>query len=184
VNLWQLPASAELAGETYPHLTDFREILGILKLLGEENRPQWLRWYMALDRFYRKPIPLGLEGEAMEYLSRFLTCGEPGRPGPRLLDWELDAPEILADINALSGREIREAEHLHWWTFLSLFQGIGEGRLSALVTLRHKLLTGAPLTPQERAYAAAHPQKARLRSPDPPEIQAEKEKLLAILDGN
>ena len=171
MNLWTLPTQARLAGEDYPHVTDFREVLPVLRLLGDESRPAWLRWYTALELFYRRRVPPEAEAEALEYLSDFLTCGDRGKPGPRLLDWQLDAAEIVSDVNAVAGREVRSMEYLHWWSFLSFFHGIREGRLSALVTLRDKLRRGQKLDPWEQDYAQRNPDKARLR---PPETEADR----------
>lgn len=181
MNLWQLPVSATLAGETYPHRSDFRQILTVFDILSDERRPELYRWYLAMSYFYEIPIPKALEGEAMAYLSAFLTCGDPGKPGPKLLDWRQDAPEIIADVNAVAGREIRAMEYLHWWSFLSFFRGIGEGQLSRLVTLRDKLLRGKKLEPWEQEYYRHNRDKVHLRPPETPEEQAEKARLQALL---
>ena len=68
----------------------------LMAVLSDEGKPVRLRWLTALCYFYEGPIPPELEPEAMEYLSDFLSCGEPGTAGPKLLDWERDAPEIIA----------------------------------------------------------------------------------------
>ncbi len=183
MNHWQLPVSATLAGETYPHRSDFRQILTVMDILSQDGRPEIYRWYLAMSYFYERPIPKGLEGEAMAYLSEFLTCGEPGSPGPKLLDWRQDAPEIIADINAAAGREIRALEYLHWWSFLSFFRGIGEGQLSRLVTVRDKLQRGKKLEPWEQEYYRRNRDKIRLRPPETPAEQAEKARLEALLKG-
>ena len=181
MNLWSLPVSAQLSAGELPHVTDFREVLPVLQLLGDESRPVWLRWYMALALFYRRPVPPEAETEAMEYLSDFLTCGDRGRPGPKLLDWQLDAGEIVSDVNAVAGREIRSLPYLHWWSFLSFFHGIREGRLSTLVSLRDKLRRGQKLEPWEQDYAHRNPDKVRLRPPETDEDLAHRRMLEQLL---
>ena len=84
---------------------------------------------------------------------------------------------IVADVNRVAGREIRELEFVHWWTFLSWFHAIGEGQLSALVALRTKLARGEKLTEAERAYYAADPQKVRLQKPYDADAKALLERL-------
>lgn len=182
MNLWELPTSVRFAGEEYPHKWDFRQILRIIDTLSREDRPLLYRWYMALAMFYERPVSRSEEREAMAYLSDFLTCGEPGKPGPKLLDWDLDAPEIIADVNAVAGREIRTPEPLHWWTFLSYFRGIGEGQLSALVTIRDKLRRGKKLEPWEQEYYRQNRDKVHLRPPESQADAAEKARLQALLD--
>jgi len=184
MNLWQLPTEANFSGVKYRHKSDYRQILRIFDILSDESRPELYRWYLALVYFYEDPIPKTLEGEAMAYLSSFLTCGDGGRPGPKLLDWQTDAPEIIADVNAVAGREIRAMEYLHWWSFLSFFMAIGEGRLSALVSIRDKLRRGKKLDPWEQEYYRRDPQKLRLHPQPTVADTAEKARLESLLAGN
>ena len=117
----------------------------------------------------------------MAYLSSFLTCGDPGSPGPKLLDWQRDAAAIIADVNAVAGREVRAEAYLHWWSFLSFFHSIREGQLSFLVNLREKLRRGEKLEPQEQQFYVNHKDAVVLRRNDPPD--PEKQRLLALLGG-
>lgn len=178
---WVLPTCWEADGRAFPHKTDYRQILKLMALLSDGERPAHLRWLTALAYFYEGPIPPGLEGEAMEYLSAFLTCGDTGTPGPKLLDWQVDAPEIIADINAVAGREVRAEPYLHWWSFLSFFHGIKEGRLSALVAIRDKLRRGKKLEPQEREFYLRNKEKVRLRPAESPADAAHRKQLEDLL---
>lgn len=181
MDLWVLPAEAALGGETFPHKTDYRQILKLIAVLTDEGKPAHMRWLTALRYFYEREVPRRLEEEAMAYLSDFLSCGETGAPGPKLLDWRLDAPEIIADINAVAGREVRSEPYLHWWSFLSFFHGIREGRLSALVTVRDKLRRGKKLEPHEQEFYNRNKAKVRLRPPESPEDTAHRKQLEALL---
>ena len=178
---WTLPRQAVLDGRAFPHKTDYRQILKLMALLSDEERPAHLRWLTALAYFYEAPVPPRLESLAMAYLSDFLSCGETGAPGPKLLDWQVDAPEIIADINAVAGREVRAEPYLHWWTFLSFFHGIREGRLSRLVTIREKLSRGKKLEPHEQEYYLRNKEKVRLRPAESPEDIARRQQLEALL---
>ena len=182
MDLWQLPTEWAAGGRVFPHKTDYRQILKLMALLQDESRPAQLRWLTALAYFYARPVPPELEADAMAYLSDFLSCGETGAPGPKLLDWQLDAPEIIADINAVAGREVRAEPYLHWWTFLSFFHGIRQGRLSTLVSIRDKLSRGQKLEPYEQEYCRAHKDKIRLRPPESPADTARRKQLEALLN--
>ena len=182
MDLWQLPKEAVLCGETFPHKTDYRQILKLIAVLADEGRPVQLRWLTALAYFYERPIPQSLEEAAMAYLSDFLSYGETGTPGPKLLDWQVDAPEIIADINAVAGREVRSEPYLHWWSFLSFFHGIREGRLSMLVTIRDKLRRGKKLESHEQEFYIRNKEKVRLRPPESPEDTAHRKNLEALLN--
>ena len=170
ISPWTLPEAAELGGARYPHRTDFRDILEILALLGREDLRLPVRWFRALGKFYRDPIPYGVYREALGYLSEFLTMGQqwPDTGAP-LLDWQTDAPEIAEGVSAVAGRDIRGCGHVHWWTFLGWFHSIGEGRLRTLVDLRQKLRSGKSLTEEERTFVRQNPQKFR-----PQESEADK----------
>ena len=181
MDLWVLPTEAALCGETFPHKSDYRQMLKLMAVLSDEGRPVHLRWLTALHYFYEKPIPQPVEEAAMAYLSDFLSCGETGTPGPKLLDWQTDAPEIIADINAVAGREVRSEPYLHWWSFLSFFHGIKDGRLSALVTIRDKLRRGKKLEPHEQEFYIRNKEKIRLRPAESPEDIAHRKQLEALL---
>lgn len=181
MNLYSLPSSAQLGSREYPHRTDFREVLTVFSVLNDEKKPELLRWYTAISYFFEGDIPKEQYGAAMEYLAQFLTCGEVGRPGPKLFDWEQDATAIIADVNVAAGREIR-SEKLHWWTFLSYFHGIREGQLSNLIAIRQKLRRGEKLEEHEQEFYRTNPEKVVLRRSSPPD--PEKARLIALLDKN
>ena len=151
--LWQLPTQAELGGQVYPLRTDYREILRIIDVLEDPELPLLHRWLVALGLFYGQSVPSGQRQAAMEYLSWFLRGGaEESAPGPKLLDWQQDADAIVAGVNRAAGQEVRSLSYLHWWTFLSYFHAVGEGQLSALVTIRDKLARGKKLEGWEREF--------------------------------
>ena len=174
---WDLPKEATFCGKKYPHKSDFREILKLLALLGDEEKPEFLRWHGALFYFFEKEIPEEAMAAAMEYLAHFLTAGEKSAPGPRLYDWQADAQLIAAGVNAVAGREVRALEYLHWWSFLGYFRSMGEGQFALVVGIRQKLRRGKRLEPHEEAFYRGHQDLVRLKTPD----TAEKRRLEALL---
>ena len=176
---WDLPESATFSGVEYSHRTDFRDILKLLALLSDETKPALFRWQTALFYFYGTDIPPENHREAMDYLGDFLSAGEAGSPGPRRFDWQADAQAIAAGVNAVAGFEVRQAKHLHWWTFLGYFRSMGEGQFSFLVGIREKLRKGQKLDPQEQEFYRTHRAQVQLKSPD----TEEKRRLEALLAG-
>ena len=174
---WGLPKSAVLSGEEYPHRSDFREILKLLSLLGDESKPETLRWYAACFYFYQDRMPPA--EEAFSYLEHFLTAGEQAAPGPKLFDWDQDAQLIAGAVNAVAGREVRGLAYLHWWTFLGYFRAIGEGPFATLVSIRDKRRRGAKLAPHEQEFARTHVHMLKLPTPN----TEEKQRLEAMLNG-
>ena len=180
---WKLPKTAVIGGITYPIHTDYREILEIFSCLQNEDMPEFLRWQIALNLFYDGQIPDGDFAEAAEYFRWFILCGEEEQqnPGPQLLDWEKDAQVIVADVNKVAGREIREQPYLHWWTFYGLFRSIGEGNLSTLVSIRDKLRRGKKLEPWEQEYYRRNKNRVKLQKNYSAEELAEQARLQALL---
>lgn len=164
MELWSLPTSAVIGGVEYPINADFRDILDIFRYMDDPDRPEYIRWRIALALFYEGEIPEEHQQEAMEYLAEFVTCGErDSKPGPKLLDWEQDAQIIVADVNKVAGRGIRSLPFLHWWTFMAYFSAIGEGQLSTLVSIRDKQRRGKKLEKWERDYYQKNKSKVDLK---------------------
>lgn len=180
---WDLPKEAVIGGKTYGIHTDFREILEIFSCLQNEDLPEFLRWQIALNLFYDGRIPDEDFTEAAEYFRWFIHCGQPEQqePGPVLLDWEADAQLIVADVNKVAGREIRDAKYLHWWTFYGLFQSIGEGNLSMLIGIRDKLNRGKKLDQHEKEYYRRNKDRVKLRKKYSASELAEQERLQKLL---
>lgn len=162
---WKLPETATVGGIEYEINTDYRDVIGIIQILNNPDRDEYVRWLTAIALFYVGDIPEENETEAMEYLASFISYGEAdnARPGPVLLDWEQDAQAIIADVNKVAGKEIRELPYLHWWTFLSFFQAIGEGQLSTLVSIRDKLRRGKKLEKWEQEFYRENKQRVDIK---------------------
>ena len=181
MSLWELPEQAEIGGNTYKIHTDFRDILEIFGYLNDPDLPEMFRWRVALALFYDGHLPEQHRPEAIDYLCRFLKCGQEDRPGPRLLDWEQDAGAIIAGVNAVAGKEIRSVPYVHWWTFVSWFSAIGQGELATLVGIRSKLSRGQKLSDWEQDFYRQNRKKVELKSRYSAEEQKVRARLLAKL---
>lgn len=179
---WQLPENARIGGVEYEINTDYRDVLQIVRILNDPDKPEFVRWHMAISLFYEGDIPQAQEQEAMEYLAAFIAYGElDAKPGPQLLDWEQDSRAIVADVNKVAGKEIRELPYLHWWTFLSYFFEIGEGQLSTIVSIRDKLRRGKKLEKWELDFYRENKSRVELKKKYSAEELAEQERLKKLL---
>ena len=170
---YMLPEVAVLGGREFPMDTDFRQCVKLLQFLEDSLLPLPLRWRVAVTAFFLEPVPEALLKEAMDFLAKFLSGGSHiGKPGPKLLDWQMDSPAIISGINRVAGQDIRSLPKLHWWTFLAWFHCIGEGQLSLLVGIRDKLRRGKKLEGYEQEFFRENRAWVRMEKPDP-----EKEKL-------
>ena len=182
MSLWELPASATIGGAVYSINADYRDVLDIFRYLNDPDRPEYLRWLIAIALFYEGDIPGEHQQEAMEYLAEFISCGETeGKPSPKLLDWDQDVQAIVADVNKVAGTEIRALPFLHWWTFVAYFNGIGEGQLSTLVSIRDKLRRGKKLEKWEQEYYRKNKDRVDLKKHYSAEELAEQERLKKLL---
>jgi hypothetical protein len=161
--VWTLPRSVEICGVRYAINADFRDILDIISRLSDLNTPEQERTYVALALFYVEfpTMPPEHYEEAVSQLQIFLNCGSEdfGPPSPKVIDWEQDHAMIVADINKAAGREIREMAFCHWWTFIAWFNGIGEGQLSTVVSIREKKRKGKKLSDWEREFYNSNREK-------------------------
>lgn len=184
MNPWNLPETAEIGGKVYELHADFRDIMEIMGYLNDPDRPEYLRWRIAIALFYEGEIPQEHYYEAMQYLSAFISCGDiDTKPGPKLIDWEQDALAIVADVNKVSGKEVRALPYLHWWTFMSFFQAIGEGQLSTIVSIRDKLRKGKKLEKLEQDFYRENKSRIDFKRRYSAEDLAEQERLKKILEG-
>ena len=169
--------------------TDFRDVLEILRWLDGSADPALTdseRWFVALALFYREfsLIPPTQYREACEAMATFVQAGRPdgGPCAPRLMDWQQDAALIAAGTARAAGQDLRALPHLHWWSFLGWFDSIADGPFATVVALRDKLRRGKKLEPWEREFYRAHRAEVDLHRPASPEADAEKQRLLALLN--
>lgn len=162
--LWQLPRQAQIGGKTYDFCADFRDILEIFAYWDDPDLPEFVKWEIALALFYKQAVRQQDKPAAMAYLAGFINAFQPeAQAGAKLMDWQHDASLILSDINKVAGQEIRSLPFVHWWTFLSWFHAIGQGRLSEVVAIRQKLQGGKKLESWEQLFYKAN--KAQIRLP-------------------
>ena len=181
MDLWSLPQSLRIGGEEIGIYADFRDVLEVFAYFQKEELPEFLRWEIALALFYKTEIPEAHRQEAMEKMALFLSMGRQEKQGPRLLDWQQDAPLIVADVNKVAGAEIRAMPFVHWWTFLGWFDAVGEGQLSYVVSIRSKLQKGKKLEDHEKEFYRLHKETIDLPKSYTAKERLEKERLLSLL---
>ncbi len=168
IDRWSLPKTAVIGGEEYQINTDFRDMLEIIDTLTSGNSPIQIRWEIAVRLFYDRPIPLEYHIDAIKVMIDFMNYGEKqgSKKDGKLIDWTLDATTIIGDVNKVAGFDVRSVPYIHWWTFLSFFNGIGEGQLSTLVSIRWKLLKRKKLENWEQEFYMEHKAQVDFRSDD------------------
>lgn len=185
MNLWTLPETAQIGGREYAINTDYRDILDIIARLQDDQEAEVVRLQVALALFYEDffQMPSAHWDEAVKWMEKFIGGGQEddGRPAPKLIDWEQDSTMILADINRVAGCEVRALPHLHWWTFLSWFGGIGQGQLSTVVAIRDKRRRGKKLEKWEQEFYQEHREQIDFKKKYTQQEIEEQERLKKLL---
>ncbi|MCL2567947.1 MAG: bacteriophage Gp15 family protein [Oscillospiraceae bacterium] len=110
---------------------DFRNILRVETISGDPALSPTEKLTQMLEQLYPQP-PRDLT-KAFEGLVWFIHRGDvPGEDVPRAkkhrkgYDFTQDASLIFSAFFATYGINLASIEHLHWWEFLALFEGLPE----------------------------------------------------------
>lgn len=157
-----LPRTVEIDGEEHDIRYDFRVILEIIQMLQDADLTNSEKVEAVLYMFYITPEKITNIKAAVQACFDFIDKDKkPQKKKARLMDWEQDFDYIIAPINRVMGKEIREVEYdpinntggVHWWTFLSAYMEIGgECTMAQIVTIRDKLNRGKKLEKHEREW--------------------------------
>lgn len=162
---WELPTSLEVGGKEYAIRTDYRVILDILAAMNdpeifvpgmteEEKKMEQSMTMLQILYIDFDSMPPRDWKEAAEKARDFIDCGikDDGKPKPRTMDWEQDAPLIVPAINKSVKIDVRSVKYMHWWTFFGLYMEIGESTFSTVVSIRDKKRRGKKLEKWEQEF--------------------------------
>lgn len=154
--IYSLPKSVDIGGVTYDIRWDYRPILDICIALSDPDLSDEERAFVALYIFYPgfKGMLQAHYKEAVARCIEFINCGAeaPNKKSPRLVDWEHDFPLIVNPVNRVLGREIREETPLHWFSFVSAYQEIGDCAFAQVIRIRDKKARGKQLDKPDREW--------------------------------
>lgn len=162
---WKLPTFLNVGGRDYKIRTDYRVILDILAAM---NDPDIFEPGMSQEEMQQEKIMTMLQilyvdfenmpprdwKEGAEKACDFIDCGikDDGKPKPRTMDWDQDAPLIVPAINKSVKIDVRSVKYMHWWTFFGLYMEIGESTFSTVVSIRDKKRRGKKLEKWEQEF--------------------------------
>jgi len=154
---YTLPTFVKINNVKCSFKTDFRDILKLLEIFNEPNLLEEEKFVIALKYFYHTDDYLADVPTAIKSMTEFIDMAEtdetpsnmPKSHSKPLYDWEQDFNIIVAPINRVLGYDVRGAEYVHWWTFLSAFMEIGECTFNTYVSIRDKLNRGKKLEKYE-----------------------------------
>ncbi len=148
---------------------DFRMVLDCFEALTDTELTEDERVYSAVIIFYEgfndtddiithRDIFPQLQKEMMKFLDGGEENIVSNTHGHKVLDWKQDSNLICSAVNGVAKQEIRALDYLHWWTFLSYYQAIGECPLTHIVGIRYKIANGEKLEKYEKKFINENPQ--------------------------
>ncbi len=154
---YSLPTSVEVNGTEYKIQSDYRAALDILAALSDNELSNEDKAYAALDIFYPafSEMPVSDYREALQQCFLFIDCGEMPNGTKKqapLMSWSQDFRLIVAPVNRIAGGDVRALPYLHWWTFYSYYQEIGDCLFAQVVSVRDKKARGKSLDKQEKEF--------------------------------
>ena len=194
----KLPTELEIDGKSYPIDPDFRNILTIIDcymdmdLSDDEFERIQIQTAVCLSNLYGSRdesgkwipcIPDNVE-KALERAIWFIDGGDQQKleksKGGAIIDWDQDQYLIFPAVNQVVGKEIRETDYCHWWTFLGYMSTVSPDCLySQIMSLRAKKAKGKLKEKWEkelyREYKNLVDVKQRARTPEDKQAQAEKD---------
>lgn len=189
-----LPEALTVDGTEYPIRTDYRNILQVFESFQDPELKSEEKWIVAIYLLFEdfscdddvlQAAQDGFDlGEAMKQISWFISAGQPEKQvlEQPTYNWTQDEQMIFSAVNKVAGRETRELDYLHWWTFLGYFNEVGEGTFSFVVGIRHKLNKGKKLEKHEKEFLAHNKELVQLKKPKTKEEQEQEDAYKALLD--
>lgn len=150
-----LPNSLNVGGIDYEINSDYRICLLIFEAFEDPDLNDFEKQVVAVRCLYKEEIPNKDYAEAVKKAYWFLDGGDMPKSKPqarKTLDWKQDESIIFPALNKVAGYEIRAVKYLHWWSFLGLFNEVGEGLFSTVMQIRHKKAKGKKLEKYEQEF--------------------------------
>lgn len=189
-----LPEALTVDGEEYPIRTDYRNVLQVFEAFQDPELTQEEKWIVAIyllfedfscadDVLQAAEDGFSLE-EVIKQISWFISAGQPEKQvlEKPTYNWMQDEQMIFSAVNKVAGKETRELEYLHWWTFLGYFNEVGEGTFSFIVGIRNKLNKGKKLEKHEKEFLSHNKELVLLKKPLTKEEQEQEDAYKSLLD--
>lgn len=179
-----LPTSLEIDGRDYEIRTDFRVVLLIFEAYNNPELSDIEKTMACLNCLYKDDVPDNVN-EAVKKAVWFLDGGDipKSKQAPvKIMDWEYDQSIIFPAINKVAGYETRTVDYLHWWSFLGLFNEVGEGLYSQVMNIRSKRAKGKKLEKHEREFYNDHKELINIKEKLTEEEQAQLQDEMDFID--
>lgn len=189
-----LSETLTVGGEEYPIRTDYRNVLQVFEAFQDPELAQEEKWIVAIyllfedfscadDVLQAAQNGFDLE-EAIKQISWFISAGQPEKQvlEQPTYNWTQDEQMIFSAVNKVAGKETRELDYLHWWTFFGYFNEVGEGTFSFIVGIRNKLNKGKKLEKHEKEFLSHNKELVLMKKPLTKEEQEQEDAYKTLLN--
>lgn len=164
-----LPTSLNVCGADYKIRSDYRDVLNIFQAFNDPELTEQEKCYVCMKCLYVdfEGIPQKHMQGAAEKAYWFCDGGnipKESTNGAKTIDWEQDESIIFPAVNKVAGYETRAVPYMHWWAFLGLFNEIGEGLFSTVISIRSKQNKGKKLEKYEKDFLREHRNMVTLKT--------------------
>lgn len=175
---YYLPTTLNVAGVERAIRSDYRSGLDICIAMQDEELKDYDKVAVILDILYIDTLEPEVYTEALSQALGFLACGSSDGQTEKkasktadLIFWQADFDIFIPSLNRVAGSDIRGMDYLHWWSFVGLFQEMGDCFFSRVMAIRDARATGRKLTDDEKAFWKKHkdvidPKLKQLRAQD------------------
>lgn len=189
-----LPEHLTVGDKDYFIRSDYRNVLQVFEAFNDPELELTEKWivtiYLLFEDFSCADDVLEasengfLIEEAIKQINWFISAGMPD--GIELenpvYDWVHDEQMIFSAVNKVAGKETRELDYLHWWTFLGYFREVGNGVFLFIAGIRNKLNKGKKLEKHEKEFLSHNKELVRLEKPKSKEEQEQEAEYKALLN--
>lgn len=185
----KLPRKLNINGTDWAIRTDYRVALLIFQAYNDSEMSDPEKTMALLECLYEEfdNIPSEDYKQASDQALWFLDGGSNidensnHQQAKKLMDWEQDEQLIFSAVNKVAGRETRDVEYLHWWTFLGYMRETGECLFNTVVSIREKVNKNKRLEKHESDFYQENKSLIDLKKKLPPDEQERQDKINELL---
>ena len=189
-----LPEHLTVGDADYSIRSDYRNVLQVFEAFNDPEMEDWEKCVVATYLIFEdftcdddvyEAIKNGFDiNEAQRQIEWFISSGLPDGEDIKIpvYDWKKDEQMIFSAVNKVAGKETRELDYLHWWSFMGYFREIGECSFSFITGIRNKLNKGKKLEKYEKEFLSNNKELVKLEKPRTKEEQEQEDAYNALLN--
>lgn len=151
-----LPKTLTVNGREEPIRWEYTAILDALSAIEDQELDSGEKILCFLTIIYENFELFKAEDyePAFKAAIEFINNGveDDRKTNVKMIDFDQDYRLMIPAINRVAGKEIRECEDIHWWTFIGWLMEIGECTYGTVLNIRSKKAEGKKLEKWEQEF--------------------------------